>query len=42
MKIVNNQAVIFKLVKKKTKTKPKGLKFIYTALQRKMAFKLPS
>lgn len=52
MKTVNNQAVIFKLLKTKTKNKktknnppqknPKDLKFIYTALQRKMAFKLPS
>lgn len=37
MKVANNQAVIFKLLKKKN---PKDLKFIYIALQRKMVFRL--
>lgn len=38
MKVANNQAVIFKLLKKKKS--PKNLKFIYIALHRKMVFKL--
>lgn len=47
MEVVNNQAVIinnfinnFKLLKNKIKKTPKDLKFIYTALQRKMLSKL--
>lgn len=37
MKVSSNQAVIFKLLKKKS---PKDLKSVYIALHRKMVFKL--
>lgn len=41
MKVVNNQAVIFKLFKNITKQNLNSdLKFIYTALQKKMVIKL--
>lgn len=38
MKVSNNQAVIFKLFKKKKS--PKDLKSVYITLHRKMVFKL--